>query len=262
MEEDFKEQVKRALSEGIRFDGRKLLDFRKLEVETGIIETAEGSSRVKLGDTEILCGIKLEVGTPYPDTPSEGTISVNAELLPLSSPEFESGPPGEEATEVARVVDRGIREAKTLDFKKLCIEEGKKAWIVNIDLCTINNAGNLIDASGIAALAALKNARMPEFDGEKVDYKKKTNKKLPLTRLPLPCTVIKIGDKFLVDPSSEEETVTEARLTVAVTEKNTLCALQKGGDYPITEKDVSSMVDIAIETTGKLREMLKEKLKE
>src|SRR3989339_1783849 len=111
-----------------------------------------------MGEQEKRVGNKRKVGEPYPDNPDEGTIIVGAELLPLSNPDFELGPPSIEAVELARVADRGIRESKCIDFKKLCIEEGEKAWFLLIDIVTINDAGNLSDASSLAALAALKDA--------------------------------------------------------------------------------------------------------
>ena len=242
------------LNSDTRLDGRKLTEYRKpIEVEHNIIKTAEGSARVKIGETEVIVGVKMAVGEPYPDTPNEGTIIVGAELLPLSNPEFELGPPGMQAIELARVVDRGIRESKALDFKKLCIEPGKKVWTVLIDICTLNDAGNLFDASSLAALAALKETRYPTFDGEKVDYKQKTDKKLMLEKMPIAVTVVKIGDKFIVDPDIEEERATDTRLTVSSTEDGILCALQKGNDNPLTIQDIDKMLEIGIEKGKELR---------
>ena len=246
------------LNADTRLDGRKLTEYRKpIEVEYGVTKTAEGSARVKIGETDVIVGVKLEVGEPYPDTPDEGTIIVGAELLPLSNPEFELGPPGIQAIELARVVDRGIRESKAINFKKLCIEPGKKVWLLLIDICTLNDAGNLLDASSLAALAALKDTRFPGFDGEKVDYKEKTDKKLPLEKAPIAITVIEVGNKFIVDPDIEEERAIDARLTVSSIEDGTLCALQKGGDYPLTIEDINKMVNIGVEKGKELRKCLK-----
>jgi len=258
MDDEVREEIKRALAEGVRFDGRKPLEFREITIEKGVIDTAEGSARVKIGNTEVLCGVKMEIGTPYPDTPDEGTISVNAEFLPIASPDFEAGPPGDAAVELARVVDRGLREAKVVDFKGLCIAPGEKCWIVNIDICTVNADGNLIDASGIAALAALQDTKLPKFDGEKLDYHQKTEERLPIKRHAIPITVVKFGQNLIVDPSAVEEKVLEARLTAAVTERGTISALQKGGDFPITIDEVSRMIDIAIEKASELRRKLEE----
>src|SRR3989338_8961609 len=135
-----------------RLDGRTLHEYRQpIKIETGISWTAEGSAMVQIGKTVVMAGVKLSIEKPYNDTPDEGGIMVNAELLPLSSPEYEPGPPGIKAVELARVIDRGIREAKAIDLKKLCTTPGEKAWFVTIDIITINDAGNLFDAAGLAA---------------------------------------------------------------------------------------------------------------
>src|SRR3989338_4461113 len=162
MNEQLREHIIKSLSAGIRFDGRKPLEYRKVTVEYGVSKNAEGSSRVKIGETEVIAGVKLSMDKPYSDTPDDGVMSVNAELLPLSSPEFESGPPNEQSIELARVVDRGIRESKAIDTKKLCIKKNEKVWMISVDIVTINDSGNLIDASAIAALAALKDTKFPE----------------------------------------------------------------------------------------------------
>ncbi|MBU0535958.1 MAG: RNA-binding protein, partial [Nanoarchaeota archaeon] len=192
---------------------------------------------------------------PYPDRPEEGMLMVGAELLPLSSPEFETGPPAIEAIELARVVDRGVREAKAIDTKKLCLVKGEKAWGVFIDICTINDAGNLLDASGIAVLAALKDTKFPKYDGVEINYKEHTKEKLPLSKFPLPVTVYKIGDNLLVDPNIDEQEAFDARLTVTTTD-GLICALQKGGDRTLTIEDVKVMVDLAMKKAKELAKVL------
>ena len=246
----------KAFEKGLRYDGRSLLDFRQIKVTYDVARTSEGSAIVKMGNTEVIAGVKLMVGEPFPDMPDEGVISVNAEFLPLASPEFESGPPGIDSIELARVVDRGIRGSKVIDLKKLCIKKGEKVWIVSIDICMMNNDGNLLDASALAALAALRQARFPSYDGEELDYHKKTDKALPLSELPIAVTVFKVGNHFFVDPTKEEQTNVDARLTITTMEDGTICALQKGGEKPLKLDDISKMLDIALEKAAELRQML------
>lgn len=257
MTNGIREHILKLFESETRLDGRKLIDYRPVKVEVDITNTAEGSSRVKIGATDVMVGVKVEVMEPYPDTPNEGSIMVGAELLPLSSPDFEAGPPSVQAVELARIVDRGIRESKSLDFKKLCIKEGEKIWMIIVDIISINDAGNLPDASALAAITALKNMKFPEYKDDKIDYKKKTSKGLDLKDLPLSVTVIKIGNKFIVDPDSDEEKAIDARLTVASLSDGTLCAMQKGGDYPLTAEDISKMVDIGVEKGKELRKLVK-----
>ena len=257
MNEDLKSHIVKSLSKGIRADGRKLDEYRKVEVETGVYKTAEGSSRVKIGETEVLAGIKFAVEEPYPDMPDQGTIMVNAELLPLSNPDFESGPPGIWSIEVARVVDRGIRESKAIDMKNLCIEKGKKCWMIGIDVVPVNDNGNLLDAAALAAIAALRDAKFPTYKDEVVDYKKLTSKGLKIEKLPIGVTVLKIGDNFVVDPTYDEEKLLDARLTVATLDDGKLCALQKGGEKPLSTDDIKAMIELGIKKGKELRSFLK-----
>ncbi len=256
MTEKNKNNIMKYLEKKIRLDGRKLDEFRKIELKYDISKSAEGSACVKIGDTEVLAGIKLAVEEPYPDTPDEGNLMVGTELLPISNPEFESGPPGIDSIELSRVVDRGIREAKAIDTKKLVIKKGEKVWAVMIDIVPINDSGNLFDAAGLATIAALKNTKFPEYKNDVIDYKKKTTKQLPIKKVPIPITVIKIGDYFLVDPSIEEEKSVDARLTVTTTVDGNICALQKGEDSPLTTEDIKKMIELALKKSTELRKKL------
>ncbi|MBU0456901.1 MAG: exosome complex protein Rrp42 [Nanoarchaeota archaeon] len=258
-----KDTIAQLAKENRRLDNRSLTEFRSpIEIETNISWTAEGSAKVRIGETVVMAGVKLSIEKPYNDTPDEGGIMVNAELTPLSSPEYEPGPPGMKAIELARVTDRGIREAKAIDMKKLCIIPGEKAWFVIVDIITINDAGNLFDAAGLATLTALKSAKYPVVDKETgaIDYKQKTDIPLPLTKEPLPITVYKINGSLLVDPTSEEEKTYDARLTVASDSDGTISALQKGGNMPLTIDELSKMLDIALEKSNFLREELNKAL--
>src|SRR3989344_554287 len=251
-----KEYLIKLLEKGKRIDGRGFDEVRKIEISYDVSKHAEGSARVKFGDTEVMVGVKLEAGEPFPDKPNEGTIIVNAEMLPLSSPEFESGPPNVSSIELARVVDRAIRESEAIDFKKLCITEGEKVWIVLIDIYTINDRGNLQDASSLAALAALKQTKIPGYDGKRVDYSKR-EERLPLVSLPIEFSVVKIRDKLLSDPSLEEERLMDARLTVGVAEDGEICAMQKGGGGVLTADDVNKIIEISLKNSEKLRKLIK-----
>tara|TARA_Y100000310_G_C20508130_1_gene727426 strand:+ start:218 stop:1009 length:792 start_codon:yes stop_codon:yes gene_type:complete len=253
------ETIKKLAAQDKRFDGRGFTDYRQpIHIDTEISWTAEGSTKVRIGETVVMAGVKLAIEKPYNDTPNEGGIMINAELTPLSSSEYEPGPPGIKAIELSRVTDRGIREAKAIDMKKLCIEPGEKAWFVMVDIITINDAGNLFDAAGLAVLGALKSARFPVVDKETgaIDYKKKTDVSLPLNKEPLPVTVYKINGKLLVDPITEEENSADARLTVASDSNGTISAMQKGGEFPLSIDEVSQMVDLAQEKAKFLREQL------
>lgn len=243
------------IERGKRVDGRKFNESRKIEIEKNIVKNAEGSARVKFGKTEVIAGVKLNFGEPFPDTPEDGTLIVNVELSPLASPDFESGPPGEDAIELARVVDRGIRESKALELDKLCIVPGERVWCVFVDIRIINHRGNLLDASALASLIALLNTKIPKLEGDKI-IRGEFEKKLPISMKPITVTVGKVGNVFLIDPDLEEEKTLESKLTIAVREDDKICAMQKQGTKGIKFKNIEKMVDLAIEKSKEIRKLI------
>ncbi len=250
--------VKNLASKGARIDNRKPDEHRKIEIEYNYVPKAEGSARVTLGDTIVIAGVKIGIGHPFSDRPDQGVLMVNAELSPISSPDFETGPPSEGAIELSRVVDRGIRESKCIDLTKLCLEEGEKVLMVNIDVHFINSAGNLLDAAGIAALAALRDTKMPEIKDGVINYEKKTSKKLPVdSSKAIPVTFGKIGDLMVVDPRLEEEEVMTARFTVTTKDDGNVVALQKGGSDALSFDEIEKAFDIAVKRAKEIRKQIK-----
>jgi exosome complex component RRP42 len=241
-----------------RLDNRKEDEYRKpIEIELGISKKAEGSALARIGNTEVIAGIKMKVGTPFLDNPDEGVLITGVELLPMSSPNFQPGPPNPEAIEIARIVDRGIRESKMIDLKKLCIKKGELVWTIFLDMYTLNNDGNLIDTAALAALAALKSAVLPKLDGDQVIFGEFTKTPLPLTKLPVTTTVVKIGDDLMVDPSLDEGDMLDSRLSVAVSEKGDINALQMGGTVGMTREEVKRAMEISKKASKDLRKVLK-----
>jgi exosome complex component RRP42 len=244
------------IRKGRRVDGRKFDEFRKVEVKAGVVGKAEGSASVKIGETEVIAGVKMEIGTPYLDSPNEGVLIVSAEFSPIASPNFEAGPPTEDAVELARVVDRGLRESECIELDKLCLEPAKKCWMVFVDIHIINHQGNLLDASALASLVALLNTKIPKIEGEKIIRGEYTGK-LPVVHKPINITVGKVGEQLILDPNIEEEEILDSKLAVAVREDDKICALQKQGRKGFGLVDVERMVDVAITKSKEIRELIK-----
>ena len=241
------QRISQYLEQGKRFDGRDAWQFRNIEIETDVSKKAEGSARVKIGKTDVIVGVKLDVTEPYPDSPDKGNLIVSAELLPMSSERFESGPPRFPAIEIGRLTDRAIRESKFIQMEKLCIKEGEKVWAVYIDIYSLNDDGNLIDAAAIGAIAALKTAKMPKYDEEagRVLYGELTDKKIPLEKeLPVVVTAYKIGNSWLVDPTLEEQDVSEARVTIGATPEGMISSIQKGESGEIDIEEFENIIDM------------------
>jgi exosome complex component RRP42 len=247
--------VRKLVEENMRIDERKFEEFRPISIETNVIKNAEGSARVKIGNSHVLAGVKMSVGQPFSDTPDEGVLIVNAELSPIASPTFEAGPPREDAIEIARVTDRGIRESNCIELGKLCITPGEEVWMVNVDVHVLDYDGNLIDTVALGAIAALLNAEIPKYEDKKVINEEKTGK-LPVVDIPIAITTAKIGNKLLLDTNLEEENNIDARITITTNKKGDICSIQKGGNGYLTEEEILKAADLSISKGKELRKMV------
>ncbi|AIU69707.1 RNA-binding protein [Thermococcus eurythermalis] len=249
------------LREGKRTDGRSFEDYRDLEIKVNVIEKAEGSAWVRLGNTQVLVGIKADLGEPFPDLPDKGVMTTNVELVPLASPTFEPGPPDENAIELARVVDRGIRESGAVELEKLVIVPGKLVRVIFIDVHVLDHDGNLLDASGIGAIAALLSTKIPkiEYDEESGEVKVLDEyEPLPVRSVPIPVTFAKIGNTIVVDPNLDEERVMDGRLTITTDETGHISAVQKGEGGSFKLEEVMYAVETAFKKAEEIRKIVLE----
>lgn len=248
-----KEFVKDLVASGKRPSGRGFDDYREISIERNVIPNAEGSARVHLGKSQVLVAVKLAIGTPFADKPNEGVLATSAELLPLASPLFESGPPDANSIELARVVDRGIRSSETIDLASLKLADNK-VWNVFVDIYVLDHDGNLIDAAAVAAMAALQCARMPKMEGDAIKWGEYAGP-LPVKETCVCATFGKIGSAILADPDLDEEKALDARLTIATT-PGRICAMQKGGRGGFTRDEVVALMDRALAKGDAIRAKL------
>jgi exosome complex component RRP42 len=237
------------LKRGLRSDQRDLVSPRNITIEVGVIEKANGSALVKLGKTQVLVGIKIEPGKPFPDTPDEGVLQVNSELVPMASPVFEPGPPDENAIELARVIDRSLRDPKAIDLKSLVIRPGEKAWVLWVDVYVLDYDGNYFDASMLGVMAALMNTKLPEYEetesGELIVHRDKLTTPLKLNKRVVLVTTAKIGDYIVVDPNLDEELIADARLTLAFDEEGNVVGAQKSSIGGYTRSELSRAIEVS-----------------
>jgi len=250
------------ISKGFHIDKRPLLSYRTVEVIKNIAPNADSSVLVKLGHTQVLVGIKIDIGQPFPDNPEEGVLIVNAEYIPAASPSFEPGPPDENAIELARVIDRTLRESKAIALDKLTIIPGKKVWMLWLDIYVLDHDGNLIDAAMIGSMMALAQLKVPYFEVDQIAGSVKVDKSkytasLQINRYVATVTVYKIGDMLLVDPTAEEEAIASASITISISEEGNIVAIQKRGLGFFLEREIEQAVEISLSKGKELIELIK-----
>jgi exosome complex component RRP42 len=237
-----------------RHDGRSQWEGRKLELEVDCAYNADGSARVRMGDTIVYAGVKLNLMTPYPDRPNEGGLMTSCELRPIAGVHIEAGPPSPESIELGRVVDRGIRESGCINTSELCILPGEKAWQVIIDLHAISDDGNLFDAFGLAAIAALRTALVP---AEKFDVG--DNYRLPIKGTPIICSFHRVGGRYVYDANREEELGGDERIHITLGDEDHIHSLQKGLKGVFTRAEFDEILEVARARNAELRTLVSSK---
>lgn len=239
-----------------REDARDFLSYRNIMLKTGVVPNAEGSAMVEFGNTKVLGAVKLGVGEPMPDKPGEGNLITGAELHPMASEAFETGPPSPEAIELGRVIDRGIRAANLIDAGHLGINE-EKVWEVFVDVYVLNYDGNLFDAGMLASTAALASARMPTYDAEKDEVVREGKLgKFKLGGMATSCTFAKIADKIVLDATGNEEAYMASRLTITSDGNDVIRAMQKGLGGSFSQKELDMLIDTSFQKSKDLRKLI------
>lgn len=253
-------QILELLGQGKRADGRSMEEPRNLTVETNVVPKANGSARVRLGGSEVICGVKIQPDRPFPDVGDKGIFICTAELLPLSHPSVETGPPGPDVIELARVVDRGIRESHMVDLTQLVIEKDKSVVGIFADNVVVDYDGNLFDACAYAATAAILSSKSPkwELQDDTPTLVEGQESNIPVTTIPVSVTMAKIGDHILVDPDTDEWDCMDARITITTDSNGNICALQKGGSGGFTLDEIIKCGEISVRVGSKIRETLKQ----
>jgi len=250
------------ISKGLHVDRRPVTDYRPVSISYNVAPNADSSILIRLGNTQILAGIKLEVGQPFLDNPDEGVLIVNAEYIPAASPVYEPGPPDENAIELARIIDRSLREPRVIALDKLVLIPGKKVWTLWLDIYVLDYDGNLIDASMLASMAALATTYIPYYEIDqitgniKIDKSKKVTP-LPINKYVVSVTINKIGDYLVVDPTGEEEAIASGSITFSISEDNYVVGIQKRGMGAFSMDEVEKALDIALNKGKEMIELLK-----
>ncbi|CAN7991709.1 unnamed protein product [Ixodes hexagonus] len=131
------------IQENLRCDGRSCLEYRDIELETGVVSNCSGSSHVRLANTDILVGIKAQLDTPDPGSTDQGRIEFFVDCTANADPEFE-GRGGEDiATEISSALAQAYRSPKCLDLRSLAVVPGQQVWVLFVDILVSANAGPL-----------------------------------------------------------------------------------------------------------------------
>ena len=188
-------------SSSIRADGRSLLDYRSVALETGVASLANGSARVNIGKTageesgsgtEVIAAVKLEVENVLEGEGVDGgrivcTVSWFVSYSTLFFLFFAEGCKGSSPAAYPHLSSMALDDLSydmtiilnqclshpSLHPKNLGIISRRRSWLLNLDVIVLSDSGNVYDALFLAARSALWDTKVPKT--RSVQYQPKSN---------------------------------------------------------------------------------------
>lgn len=238
-------------------------EYRHLEIVFG---KEYGSVLVAIGNTRVLATVTAEIAEPKLTRASEGMLRISVDLSPMASPFFEVNRLTDESVEIARLLERSIREARSFDTESLCLISGKKAWALEANLVVFNTEGNVIECCSVALIAALSHFRRKDVtvtaDEQLIIHEFDEKNPIPLTIFHYPfCTKFCFfGQEIVVDALEAEESTCEGYIVVGANTHRELTAVHISGKSTISSDSILKCCNRAIERTKRLTDYVKRAL--
>jgi ribonuclease PH len=230
----------------VRADGRKADELRKITIERGWSDHAEGSALISFGGTKVLCTASFTNGVPrWKVGKGEGWVTAEYAMLPRATHdrndrEAVKGKIGGRTHEISRLIGRSLRAV--VDVKAL----GENTIVIDCDV---------LQADGGTRTAAITGAYVALADAIAWG---KAHKFIPASARPLTDSVAAVsvgiidGVPFL-DLAYTEDVRAETDMNVVVTGGGKFVEVQGTAEgEPFDRDELNALLDLALGGTEKL----------
>jgi len=175
---------------GIRCDGRKVDETRKVTIKAGVLKNAEGSAYIEFGDNKILVGVfgPRDVHPKHLSNTDTGILRCRYHMSPFSVTERKNPAPSRREIEISKVIKEALLPAVIL--------EKFPRTVVDVYIEVLQADGGTRCAALSAASVALADAGIPMRD------------------LVSACAAGKVADTIVLDVNNEEDQAGQADLPV------------------------------------------------
>lgn len=220
-----------------RPDGRAPDQLRPTTIETGVLRFAEGSARIRVGDTQVLCAATVEERVPmFRKGSGKGWVTAEYGMLPRSSDhriarEAALGRQGGRTLEIQRLIGRSLRAVVDLDSL------GERSVLLDCDV--IEADGGTRTASVTGAAVALHQALAYLVRQEKIPFH-------PMRSLVTAVSVGVWSDHAILDLCYAEDSRADVDLNVVQAEDGNLIEVQGTAEgVPFSREQLNAMLDLA-----------------
>ncbi|RDJ31537.1 MAG: exosome complex exonuclease Rrp41 [Crenarchaeota archaeon] len=220
---------------GIRCDGRKINEPRRIMIKAGVLKNANGSAYIEFGDNKILAGVygPRDVHPKHMSNTDTGILRCRYHMQPFSVTERKNPAPSRREIEISKVIKEALEPAVMLDkFPRTAVD-------VFIEV---------LQADGGSRCAALDAASVALADAG-----------IPMRDMVSACAAGKVADTIVLDVNNEEDQAGQADMPVGYMpnlEKITLLQL----DGVLTPEEYKKCVQTGIDGCKLVYEIQKKAL--
>ena len=222
---------------GIRSDGRKVNETRKITIKAGVLKNASGSAYIEFGGNKILAGVfgPRDVHPKHMSNPDTGILRVRYHMEPFSVGERKKPAPSRREIEISKVITEALRPAVMLEkFPRTALD-------VYLEV---------LQADGGTRCAALDAASVAIADAG-----------IPMRDLVCACAAGKAADTIILDVNNEEDQAGQADMPIGYMPslgKITLLQL----DGVLTVDEYKKCIELGLEGCKQVYEIQKNALRE
>ncbi len=222
---------------GIRCDGRKIDETRKITIKAGVLKNANGSAYIEFGDNKILAGVfgPRDVHPKHMSDTDTGIIRCRYHMSPFSVTERKNPAPSRREIEIGKVIKEALKPAVILEkFPRTAVD-------VYLEI---------LQADGGTRCAALSAASVALADAG-----------IPMRDLVAGCAAGKVADTIILDVGNEEDQAGQADMPIGyMPNLGQVTLLQLDG--VLSSDEFKKCVDTGIDGCKQVYEIQKQALKD
>lgn len=222
---------------GIRCDGRRVDEPRRIMIKAGVLKNANGSAYIEFGENKILAGVfgPRDVHPKHLANTDRGILRCRYHMQPFSVGERKNPAPSRREIEISKVIKEALEPAVMLE---------------NFPRTVVDVFIEILQADGGSRCAALDAAAVALADAG-----------IPMRDMVSACAAGKVADTIVLDINNEEDQEGQADMPLAYMpnlEKITLVQL----DGVLTFEEYEKCVKTAIGGCKLVYELQKKALRE
>jgi len=175
---------------GIRCDGRKIDEPRKIMIKAGVLKNADGSAYIEFGENKILAGVfgPRDVHPKHMADTDTGILRCRYHMEPFSVTERKNPAPSRREIEISKVIKEALEPAVMLE---------------NFPRTAVDVFIEVLQADGGTRCAALDAASVALADAG-----------IPMRDMVSACAAGKVADTIILDVNNEEDQAGQADMPI------------------------------------------------